>query len=322
MKHIEETYASLWQGLDENQAPLLNASNPSFPDFPISTRMLLSHTSSFRDNWEVVLENIKPGDPNDLDTYLSSVFQSDGANYSPDNFNHHAPQQGWNYCNHCNALAGLVTQKKTGVEFDSYCQDAIFGPLNMTDSSFYPMRLDAGRMAICHENEGETGPQVALDTYSIPDFPAGNMRATIGDMTKFLQMIVNNGTLGGVDILQAATMEEIRRLQYPHLNSDQALGFMYSAEGQRLGHSGSMFGAATEMHYQPLDGVGVVVMANGDISSWAAYNAVRSCHGTLYLLLLTLFLAQEKKGCPILIYLFSHPISVAKYFEPAFCGRE
>jgi CubicO group peptidase (beta-lactamase class C family) len=146
--------------------------------------MLLSYTSSFKDNWDLVFENMKPGDPDNLDEYLSSVFQTSGHNYSPANFNSFPPLQGWNYCNHCNALAGLVTEKKAGTEFDAYCHDTIFAPLNMTDSSFYPMRLDETRMAICHENEGETGPQQAVDTYSIPDFPAGNMRATVRDMSK------------------------------------------------------------------------------------------------------------------------------------------
>ena len=115
----------LWEsgrfGLDDDINDYLPTPivNPHFPDSAITFRMLLTHTSSLKDNWSVMFSTYVQGDtPIPLDQYVAAYFLPGGYYYSADgNFNSFAPGRGWQYCNHGFVLIGYLVQVISGMPF-------------------------------------------------------------------------------------------------------------------------------------------------------------------------------------------------------------
>jgi CubicO group peptidase (beta-lactamase class C family) len=72
--------------------------------------------------------------------------------------------------------------------------------------------------------------------------------------------------LDGVQILKPETVEEMRRIQYPAIAPQFGVFWYYkNLRGWELmGHNGGNYGVATEMFFRPEDGVGVILLMNGD----------------------------------------------------------
>ena len=86
-------------------------SHPEFPEVPITIKMVLSHTSGIKDNW-----NFMPfydGDsPIDLDYYLNQYFTPGGEFFDINsNFTDYAPGTGFSYSNIGAALVGLLAEE-------------------------------------------------------------------------------------------------------------------------------------------------------------------------------------------------------------------
>ncbi len=74
------------------------------------------------------------------------------------------------------------------------------------------------------------------------------------------------GELDGVRILEAETVREMRRAQFPDVAHGQGLiWYRFALRGMPLmGHNGGDSGVATQMYFRPSDDVGVIVLANGN----------------------------------------------------------
>jgi hypothetical protein len=77
-------------------------------------------------------------------------------------------------------------------------------------------------------------------------------------------MHMQGGELEGVRALSEASVAETARVQYPSISSGQGLVWSYrTLAGERwLTHSGSSFGASTNVLYR--EGRGLVVLTNSD----------------------------------------------------------
>ncbi|MCD4699789.1 MAG: beta-lactamase family protein, partial [Phycisphaerae bacterium] len=99
----------LWEdglfGLDDDVSAYLpfTVTNPNVPGVPITFRMLLTHSSSIRDNWGVM--PYYDGDsPLPLGEYLADYLVPGGAFYSANSFYNWEPGTDWFYCNNGFAL--------------------------------------------------------------------------------------------------------------------------------------------------------------------------------------------------------------------------
>jgi CubicO group peptidase (beta-lactamase class C family) len=113
---------------------------------------------------------------------------------------------------------GQAVEAASGQRLDAYVADHIAGPLGMTDSGFAPTPERADRTAImlARQDDGSLVPYpINIGGPADAEFVSGGggMRGTATDYFRFLQMLLNDGTLGGVTILQAATVAEMRRNQ-------------------------------------------------------------------------------------------------------------
>lgn len=237
--------------------------NPNAPQTPITLRMLLTHTSSIVDNDTFSEVAYARGDsPVALGDLLRDYLTPNGRYYDADNFLPDAPGSAADYSNMGSALVGYVVEVVSGQSFDRYCHDHLFAPLGMTSTSWKLAGLNRATLAMPYEYRG--GSFVAAGHYGFPDYPNGQLRSNVLDMSRFLRAFVNDGQSQGVRILSAASVAEMRRLQIPQLDSAQGLMWYYDTlNGQRvLGHDGGETGVNTLMFYRPADGVGVLVFSN------------------------------------------------------------
>jgi len=222
----------------------------------ITLRMLLTHTSSLRDDWDVLDAALAEGDsPIALGDFLadyvgvSSHFDQDG------------PGATMEYANVGVDLAAYAVESATGIGFDRYCEQNIFEPLGMTDTSWRLDGLDGAPIAVPYDTDG-----TPLAHFGFPDYPSGGLRTTAPQLARFLAAIARGGELDGARILEAATVEETQRVQFPEVAPGQGLVWYWEDEGygELIGHSGGYWGVATLMALRPADGVGTILLTNGN----------------------------------------------------------
>ncbi len=257
-------------GLDDDVNPHLPfaARNPNFPNNPITFRQLLTHTSSIRDNWNVLSANYVQGDsPISLHDFLAGYLVAGGAYYNLNkNFHTYAPSEEYDYSNIGTTLLGYLVETISGVPFDTYCNQNIFAPLNMTATSWRLRDLDQAQIAMPYQYRAGTNDYEALGHYGYPDYPDGLLRTSIVQLARVLIMFMNDGMYQATRLLQASTVHEMRRVQFPDIDATQGLIWYYDQRNgdTLLGHDGGDQGVATSMFYRPADKVGVLLVANSD----------------------------------------------------------
>ena len=104
--------------LDDDVSELIGFQirNPHHPEVPITLRMVLSHTASFRD----------PENYSTLDHLNPAVNGDCSATYYD-----YVPGTGYNYSNLGLNLAGTILEKVSGVRFDRYVKDSVITPLGL-----------------------------------------------------------------------------------------------------------------------------------------------------------------------------------------------
>jgi CubicO group peptidase (beta-lactamase class C family) len=254
--------------LDQNVHDYLpfDVVNPNFPDSIITGRMLLSHVSSLRDNWAVLMPLYVQGDsPIPLGEFLEDYLVPGGRYYDPiENFNIWPPAQGFDYCNVAVTLAGYLVEAITGTPFDQHCEEQIFQPLQMDETSWFLAGLDTNNLAMPYFWNGNS--YVPYGFYGYPDYPDGQLRTSASQLARFLTAFMQYGALDTVRILDSATVALMTTIQYPELDPTQGLIWYYVSLGGRqlCGHNGGDAGVSTEMYYCPDENTAVVVLTNGE----------------------------------------------------------
>ena len=106
--------------------------NPVHPHVPMTVRQLLTHTSSIRDNWNLLIDAYVSGDAEmKLETFLRRYLAPGGAELAPNNYYAFGPGRSYRYCNVAVALAAYLVEAASGIGFDTWCDRRIFAPLGM-----------------------------------------------------------------------------------------------------------------------------------------------------------------------------------------------
>lgn len=249
-------------GLDDdiNQYLPFPIRNPNYPDDKITPRMLLSHTSSISDDFQetFTLDCYGTDCSMTLDQYFRAVFFNPGQYYSPSNFSANKPGETEDYSNLGSALVGYLVETITQTPFDVYCKNNIFIPLGMYKTEWRLASTPLHEIAIPYSDE-ITNPN---PHYTFPDYPNGGLRTNVLDLSRFLRMVIQNGTFNTVQILTPASMATMKTLQPG--STEQCLSFYYDTiKGRKvLGHSGGEKGATAEMYYDSNTNLGVIVFSN------------------------------------------------------------
>ena len=98
--------------------------NPNHPTVPITTRMLLSHTSTIIDGtmYSSFLDATVNNNPI---PNLSELLTTTGAYYTSGQFNNTVPGTYFNYSNINYVILGTIVEKISNTRFDVYCKQNI-----------------------------------------------------------------------------------------------------------------------------------------------------------------------------------------------------
>ena len=121
----------------------------------------------------------------------------------------HQPGTRWEYSRSTDVLGRLV-EILAGASLGEVLTRRILGPLGMGDTDFYVPREKHPRLAEAFAKDPEAGTAVQLiEVREKPSFESGGggMVSTAMDYARFLQMLLNAGTLDGKRLLSRKTIE-------------------------------------------------------------------------------------------------------------------
>ncbi|MBL8519479.1 MAG: serine hydrolase [Betaproteobacteria bacterium] len=230
--------------------------NPHFPEVPVTLRMMMSHTSSLRDDggyyWDAK-----------SNTHLRDVFTPGGRLYGEGKMWAAVAPPGkyFQYANLPWGVIGTIMERVTGERFDRLMRRLILDPMGLP-GGFHPADFSAAELADVatlyrkrktidgKETWDSAGPWIAqVDDYraappvprALPDYeigtngtlfgPQGNCRLSAAGLAKVMRMLMEGGRSDGKVILKKASVREMLK-QHWHVdasgrkgNSDGETGF-------------------------------------------------------------------------------------------------
>ncbi|MGE5185234.1 MAG: serine hydrolase domain-containing protein [Acidobacteriota bacterium] len=180
------------------------------------------------------------------------------------------------YSNLMAAAAGYVgghvayPKLELGAAYDKAMQTRVFGPLGMKASTFDYKRALAGNHASAHapDADGKLAKAVMGVNYAaIPVRPAGALWSNVRDMLRYVQMELDEGTVGGKRYIAKEPLLA-RRAPQVAMSKDATygMGLMVDREYEIavVHHGGDLIGYHSDMIWLPEYGVGAVILTNGD----------------------------------------------------------
>ena len=151
-----------------------------------------------------------------------------------------SPGTAWNYSVSIDVL-GYLVEKLSGMSFGEFLRTRLFDPLGMKDTAFYVPPNDIERFTSCYQPETQgSGLRLQDDgresTYAKPpmlESGGGGLVSTAHDYLRFCRMMLNGGTLDGVQILSPKTVALFSLNYLPDAReiADMALPGMFSESG-------------------------------------------------------------------------------------------
>ena len=288
--------------LDEDVSRYLGFTlrNPRFPNTVITSRMLLSHTSSIRDY------------PTPYVPFKSSIkeFFTSSNCWAPAT---QPPGIYFSYSNLNYVLLGTIIEKVTGQRFDHYMTKNLLKPLGIS-GSFNLLDFNSSELqkmgTLYRKPSGSGKPYKAQiddrpielpDTNRLANYrpgtnagifsPQGGLRISPDELSHMLQMLMDRGKYNGTQILTPATVQLMAKQlwKYDPLNpngniedsSIESYGMplqLFRGDGETrpapnrpgfhlLGHLGEAYGFIGGLMWQPETQNGFLFLQNGCASS-------------------------------------------------------
>jgi CubicO group peptidase (beta-lactamase class C family) len=237
-------------------APEIWFHNPWESTDPVRVVHLLEHTAGFDD---LHFKEYASSDPTPMTLRA-------GLDYHPHSrISRWRPGTCFSYCNSGPAFAAYVVQKVTGQRFEDYVRENFFQPLRMDTASFFLTPEVEKKLTRLYHPDG----RAPYPYWHITMRPAGSVNASAREMANYVQFFLNRGSFGGVQLVQAASIERMERPATTLAANEGMLagyglsnyttvedGFVYH------GHNGGVEGGLTEMAYLPDQGLGYIFMIN------------------------------------------------------------
>lgn len=263
LKLQEEGKINLYGRL-QDVAPEIPVKNRWESSHPVRIVNLLEHSAGFDDMEPSEIYNRRDR----ADYPLLNVFQ---RFQEPENVRW-PPGTRFAYSNPGYGIAGYLIEKVSGRPFDAYIQQNILAPLAITVGDF---RLtNANRAALAQGYDGN--PPRAVPYKNIYLRPAGDMKASPGELAKLVQFLLRRGSAPDVSLLKP---ESIARMEYPETISSAKNGLRLGyglanyteSEGGIIthGHDGGIDGFISTYRYMPEQNWGFVVLLNSTVSGKA-----------------------------------------------------
>jgi CubicO group peptidase (beta-lactamase class C family) len=151
-----------------------------------------------------------------------------------------SPGTAWNYSVSIDVL-GYLVEKLSGLSFGEFLRTRLFQPLGMSDTAFWVPPDKTERLTSCYQPESRGGGLKLQDdaresAYAAPpllESGGGGLVSTAQDYLRFCRMMLNGGTLDGVQILSPKTVAlfSLNWLPGGREIADMALPGMFSESG-------------------------------------------------------------------------------------------
>ncbi|EAQ98391.2 serine hydrolase domain-containing protein [Congregibacter litoralis] len=225
--------------------------NPAFPEFPITTRQLLAHTSSIRDGSAYFMA-AGTGELRDFFKEESPYWEKgDHFARSPGQ----EPGRFFTYANLNFGLLGAIIELLSEERFDQYMAKNVLEPMGLS-AGFDPCKIPPGQRAAAFRKGEEAGnwsegsdwlaqvdgaepkcfygagdatfndaflADYALGSNATIYSPQGGLRASADDLVVVLEMLVNGGVVKGQRILSPESVETMLAPQWT-LNAEKSNG--------------------------------------------------------------------------------------------------
>ncbi|WP_342248994.1 serine hydrolase domain-containing protein [Sphingomonas sp. OTU376] len=141
-------------------------------------------------------------------------------------------------------IAGRIIEAASGQDYATYLGVRLLKPLKMVDTHFALPASKRSRLATMYVG-GPDGKTMRLNPPMIPAWGEDNvipmggsgLFSTLGDYTRFAQMLIGHGVLGGTRVLSARSVQAMMSNQLP-----AALGDMPLSAAARFGLGGEVKG--------------------------------------------------------------------------------
>ena len=150
-----------------------------------------------------------------------------------------SPGTAWNYSVAIDVL-GYLVEKLSGMRFGEFLRTRLFEPLGMNDTAFYVSSDKIERFSSCYQPETGCGLKLQDDARKSPyakppklESGGGGLVSTAHDYLRFCRMMLNGGSLDGVQILSPKTVAlfSLNYLPDGREVADMALPGMFSESG-------------------------------------------------------------------------------------------
>lgn len=219
---------TVYEGMDDDGNPIL-----AEPNREITIRDITRHTAGFANdaNAEYLGPLLAEAEPMNRENTLTDFAEKLGS--LPLVFH---PGEEWYYGMSVDVQAFLV-ERLSGRPFDEYVRENVLDPLGMDETRYFVPESDRDRLAAVYSaSDGDSLARVpdeqalAFNTNEWPLTPGGwGFTSTLDDYMTFAQMLVNEGELDGVRILEPETVE---LMATNHLSEDVTERLWLPSKGQ------------------------------------------------------------------------------------------
>ena len=223
------------------------------PERKITLRMLLSHTAGF--THEAPIGNNYDLDPGTFEAHVRSIS---------DTWLRFPVGTGYAYSNLGIDLAGYILERVSGKAFAQVMEESLLGPLGMDHSTFERERI----RATADRAIGHAGALADLPV-DVPMTAAGGLYTSAADLANFLRFQLGDGTIGGVTLVDADLITEMRTVPKPHPGASAGYALGVARTHWRAGryldlfsHGGGGFGFLSDLWWLPQLQLGIAVLTN------------------------------------------------------------
>jgi len=184
----------------------------------------------------------------------------------------------WQYQNIMYMVAGYIVGQQLGTSWEQVVKDKIFAPLQMHASNF---SVDDSQLqsdyALPYMDEGDQVKRIPFRNLDLVG-PAGSINSNLLDMAKWVMLQLNKGVYQGQQVISEGALMETHR---PHIPCELSYwgmkeltmacyGLGWWIEPYRghpmIHHGGNIDGFTAEVAFLPDEKVGVVILANKNIT--------------------------------------------------------
>jgi CubicO group peptidase (beta-lactamase class C family) len=248
--------------------PWFTTSNPELSKL-ITIRMLLSHSSGLPTGGDVSFHYSDSA----LYDYMKETVPTLPVLFRPGT--------AYSYGNHALNIAGFVAEQVTKKKFASLMEEMLFAPLEMTQTSYSPLKAMTQHIALPHDRDSNGKLNITEQFFdNVACYPSYYAFSSVDDLCKFALMHLQNGIYKDKKILASSSIAEMRKQQSKwYTPNDGGCGinfFQETKDGiQRFWHYGQYsYQYSSQFILVPEKGIAVIALANGENIFQAAYEIV------------------------------------------------